>query len=107
MEILYIIVGFFLWLFGIYTGWQARETHAKMQVAKLLQEYEEESPSVKDDQLQIKIEKTDIGYFVYGLHTNEFMAQGETRWHLEKALASRYPGKQFAATADNLREVGF
>ena len=113
MDILLIILGsFIVWVWGIYLGWQAREMHAKRILAKILEEnlesdLEEKPDNVKKNQLPIKIEKYDEGYFVYGLNTNEFMAQGKTRWHLEQALEKRYPGKQFAASADNLREVGF
>jgi hypothetical protein len=35
------------------------------------------------------------------------MAQGKSIKELENNLASRYPGKRFGATNDNLKEVGF
>jgi hypothetical protein len=35
------------------------------------------------------------------------MAQGTNRKELEDNLDKRYPGKRFAATPDNLKEIGF
>jgi hypothetical protein len=108
MEGLYILVGFLLWVWGIIIGWRAREVHAKQQVEKMLEEtLDEPEMKVHDEQIQIKIEKDESGFFVYDLNTSEFMAQGKTRSQVEMALAKRYPGKQFAATPTNLREIGF
>lgn len=110
MEVLYIVVAFLLWISGIIIGWRAREVHAMKQVQKYMEEIDdesEESPTVSETQIRIKIEKDDNGFFVYDLETNEFMAQGTTRNQVEQALAKRYPGKHFAATPTNLRETGF
>ena len=106
MEVLYILIGIFLWVWGVVVGWRAREVHAKQQVEKFLQENTVE-PETQTPLIQIKIEKDDNGFFVYNLETNEFMAQGKTRNQVEMALAKRYPGKTFAATPTNLREIGF
>jgi hypothetical protein len=106
--LLTIFVTFCVWVWGIYIGWQAREVRAKQVLAKYLDEMEQDlEDEVDDTQVRIKIEKHPEGYFVYGLDNNEFIAQGQTRLQLERALEKRYPGKKFAATADNLREVGF
>ena len=62
---------------------------------------------IKKKYLPIKIEKVQHGYFVYSIPDNTFMAQGTNRKELEENLDKRYPGKKFAATPDNLKEVGF
>lgn len=109
MEGMYILIGFLLWVWGIIIGWRAREVHAKQQVQKYMVETvdELETQTLPETQIQIKIEKDENMFFVYDLNTNEFMAQGTTRNQVEMALAKRYPGKHFAATPSNLREIGF
>jgi hypothetical protein len=107
MEGMYILIGFLLWVWGIIIGWRAREVHAKQQVQKYMAETADELETQTETQIQIKIEKDQNGFFVYNLQTNEFMAQGTTRNQVEMALAKRYPGKHFAATPTNLREIGF
>ena len=92
-------------------GWQLREMHAMREVKKIeaevIQHFETDLEEIKKKYHPIKIEKTQHGYFVYSIPDNTFMAQGTTREEVEKNLDKRYPGKRFAATPDNLREVGF
>lgn len=92
-------------------GWGLRELYAIREVEKLdgiLREtLEEELEEIKKKYLPIKIEKVENGYFVYSLPDNAFMAQGTNRKELEDNLDKRYPGKKFAATPDNLKEIGF
>lgn len=92
-------------------GWGLRELHAIRQVQKLdgmLKEtIEEELEEIKKKYLPIKIEKVKQEYYVYSIPDNTFMAQGTNRKELEDNLDKRYPGKRFAATPDNLKEVGF
>jgi len=95
-------------------GWSLRELHAIQQINKLKEDepeitkhFETELEEIKKKYLPIKIEKVEHGYFVYSIPDNTFMAQGTTRKELEENLDKRYPGKRFAATPDNLKEVGF
>jgi len=109
MELLiYILVAFML----VRLGWYLREFKAIAEVRKMQQEetlevLQEHIDEIKKKYLPIKIEKVDHGYFVYSLPDNTFMAQGTNRKELEENLDKRYPGKKFAATPDNLKEVGF
>lgn len=92
-------------------GWGLRELHAIREVEKLngmvRETLQEELEEIKKKYLPIKIEKVEHGYFVYSIPDNTFMAQGTNRKELEENLDKRYPGKKFAATPDNLKEVGF
>lgn len=92
-------------------GWGLRELHAIREVEKLngivRETLQEELEEIKKKYLPIKIEKVEHGYFVYSIPDNTFMAQGLNRKELEENLDKRYPGKRFAATPDNLKEVGF
>lgn len=98
------------WMMGAVSGWNARERHAKRVIQEYLSEEENldhELEEMKKKYQPIKIEKHDNGYFVYSLPENNFMAQGATRHEVEANLEKRFPGKRYAATPENLKEVGF
>jgi hypothetical protein len=109
MELLiYILVAIIL----VRLGWHLREFQAIAEVKKMreddtLEILEQELEQIKKKYLPIKIEKVNQGYFVYSIPDNTFMAQGNNFKELEENLDKRYPGKKFAATPDNLKEVGF
>jgi len=89
---------------GSLYGWHLRERYAQRRIDKILKEVHQE---VAADLIPIHIEHTDNMFYVYHKDDHSFMAQGETRRTLENNLATRYPGKRFAAHDDNLKEVGF
>jgi hypothetical protein len=102
----------FLSIFGIFTlgfilGWVLREEMAKRRVDYIMKQLGEDLKQVAEDLIQIKIEHHSGVYYVFNKETDEFMAQASTRNELEDALAKRYPEKRFAATPENLKEVGF
>jgi hypothetical protein len=106
--LLYILIAIIL----VRLGWNLREYAAiasvkKMREDETLEVLEQELDEIKKKYLPIKIEKVQHGYFVYSIPDNTFMAQGTNRKELEENLDKRYPGKRFAATPDNLKEVGF
>lgn len=104
MEILlmiFIAVTFFI------SGWVAREVHAANRVELMLKELDKATTDYRDNFIQISIEQHNGMFYVYSINDKSFMAQGETRSALEESLAKRYPGKKFAATPDNLKEMGF
>jgi hypothetical protein len=114
MELLNLIVFLFFmmaaWIMGAVSGWNARERHAKRVVQEYLSEegnLDQELEEMKNKYQPIKIEKHDNGYFVYSMPENTFMAQGATRQEVEANLEKRFPGKRYAATPENLKEVGF
>jgi len=89
-------------------GWVARELYAKYLIAKFLIHVEGSvKEEIEERVTRIIIEKQNGRYFVYSAHDKSFMAQGDSRSQVEDNLAQRYPGKFFAATPDNLKEMGF
>lgn len=104
IELIIVVVGFV-------AGWYAREWHATIVMNRFVEKFEERAKDaleeIRENLIKIKIEKHNDMLFVYGLEDDEFMAQGSTRKELEDNLRKRYPGKSFAAEADNLKEVGF
>lgn len=106
--LLYILFAIIL----VRLGWNLRELKAIAEVKKMreddtLEMLEQEFEEIKKKYLPIKIEKVEQGYYVYSIPDNTFMAQGTNRKELEDNLDKRYPGKRFAATPDNLKEIGF
>jgi len=102
----------FLSIFGIFAlgfilGWVLREEMAKRRVDYIMKQLGEDLEQIADELIQIKIERHSGQYYVFNKETDEFMAQAPTRAELEDSLAARYPEKRFAATPENLKEVGF
>lgn len=105
MEILLCI--FFL-VVGIVWGWNARGNYARKRLDMLMKTMETtQAEEPADLPIPIIIEKHNDTFYVYGKDDNTFMAQGDTRWNLEKNLEKRYPGKKFGASPENLKDVGF
>jgi len=90
--------------FGL--GWWAREIYAVYQTKMFFREIQEQNESEEEFE-PIVIDKHNDTFFVYSKADHTFMAQGINMKDLENNLASRYPGKKFGATNDNLKEVGF
>lgn len=91
---------------GFFSGWKAREQTAVRRMNELMGEVQsalDEHPEV----IKIVIEKHNNVYYVYDMEDKSFMAQGKDRKELEGVLASKYPGKTFAASNSNLSEMGF
>lgn len=91
---------------GFFSGWKAREQTAVRRMNELMGEVQsalDENPEV----IKIVIEKHNNVYYVYDMEDKSFMAQGKDRKELEGVLASKYPGKTFAASNSNLSEMGF
>jgi hypothetical protein len=105
----------FLSIFGVFAlgfilGWVLREEMAKRRVDYIMKQLGEDLENLENtakDLIQIKIERHSGQYYVFNKETDEFMAQAMTRAELEDSLAARYPEKRFAATPENLKEVGF
>jgi hypothetical protein len=103
-----ILIGIFCVIFGMVWGWNARGNYAKRRLDMLLEQIKDSDVDEQEESIiPIVIEKHNDVFYVYGKNDNTFMAQGDTRWHLEKNLEKRYPGKKFGASTENLREIGF
>jgi hypothetical protein len=89
-------------------GWVLRELYAQHRINKLMTVVETAvKEDLKDKFIRIIIEQQNDMYYVYDAGDKSFMAQGSTRDELEKNLASRFPGKMFAAEPENLKNLGF
>jgi hypothetical protein len=104
MEQIIIIVGVFV--VGFVAGWKGRESFATWRVKHMMLDYEEKLDSVKESLIPITIEKHSNEYYVYDAK-GQFLVQADSRESLESALMEKYPGKLFATTPENLKEVGF
>ncbi len=64
MDILiFIVVGLFVWVMGVLSGWQARERYAQRVLQKLMGEVKE-SEEESEELIQITIEKHNIVFHV-------------------------------------------
>jgi hypothetical protein len=104
IPIIILVIGV---LCGVAFGWNLREYVASAKLSKLLDQMEQDNQNLSEVLIPIIIEKHNDEYFVYDLKDKTFMAQGQTRWHLEKCLNDKFPGKTFAASPENLKEMGF
>ena len=105
MELLILfVVAIMFFAYGVNIGWKAREAYAKKIVTKFAEELEEkvDAKSV----LHITIEKHDDMIYVYDKKNHTFMAQGNNKEELEDALMSRFPGKRFAASEEDMERAG-
>lgn len=102
------IIIFGVYLFAFFHGWIAREHTASKRIDELLTKYEEEvGKELDENTIQITIEEYQGKLYVYNMKDKSFLASGEDKKQLEANLAERFPGKLFAATKENLKEVGF
>jgi L-lysine 2,3-aminomutase len=90
---------------GAVSGWKAREEHARQVTEKFIDRMQQSEED--DDTIQITIEKHNDVFYVYDRHTNEFMAQGSSKYEVETNLKKRYPGKTFGCAESNLSQTGF
>jgi hypothetical protein len=96
-----------IFVIGFILGWNAREQTAVARVNEMMKQVEAEEEQTPSNLIPIIIEPHNDHYYVYGATDRTFMAQGGSRKELEDNLAKRYPGKMFAATPQNLKEIGF
>lgn len=105
VEIIAVAIYGVICFFG---GWVARERAAERRLNQIMDNVTDHvKEQVEKNLIQIKIEHHNGVYYVYSMKDNSFMGQGSTRKELEDVLASKYPEKSFAATHENLVEVGF
>jgi hypothetical protein len=102
--VLIFLVAVFFWIHGAYSGWKAREEHAKRVTEELLKNIKVDEEE-EDIPIEIIIEEHQGILYVYDKEDNTFMAQGKTRKELEENLSSRFPGKRFAATSEDLEKA--
>ena len=105
-ELLNIIILTVVWVIAFVMGWHAREKHAERVISRYIEQAEQLSEEDSDSLIRIAIEKHNDAFYVYSMDDKTFMAQGQNRKELEAALEARYPGKKFAASPENLMEVG-
>jgi restriction endonuclease S subunit len=94
---------------GVGWGWRLREKMAVQNMQKILDNVEESAEELEEDlnRIPVTIERLNSQLFVYSMEDSSFMAQGDDWKEVEERLSSRYPGKKFHATRENLIEMGF
>jgi hypothetical protein len=102
---LWFAAGLFVWVQGAYSGWKLREKYIKNSSKQSSLPSEDEKPD-EDDLVRITIEEHNGVFYIYNKKDKTFMVQGKTKQEIEDALSSRFPGKRFAATLEELKKIG-
>lgn len=103
------IVYLAVFIVGTLVGWQFREITAVMRVKRMLKAYQEDVKRIQEvedsERMRVTIEKEQDTYYVYDM-SGTFLVQATNQKELEQALLDKFPGKTFAVTPENLKEVG-
>ncbi len=98
------IVVALVYLTGFKRGYDAREQEAIRKLDGLMDAFAEQE---KENTIRVKIERVDDTFFVYNEDNSSFMAQGKNKNEIARILKERFPDKKFAASEENMRQVGF
>ena len=94
---------FILFAVGFIFGWFAHQRMVTLRINTIMQRLEK---GMTDSVINVRIERHDDMIYVYRADNGEFMAQGLNERDLSKQLASRFPGKTFAAPRDEITKSG-
>ena len=73
----------------------------------LVQRLSQEMKEVKSNVMLVTIEKHGDMFLVYEKDTNKFLTQSTDQKELGENLKRMFPNKRFAASHQNMREVGY
>jgi hypothetical protein len=102
-----VAIAVVFWVWGAFSGWNAREHHAQKKMQKITEALQELAEEEEQDRIHIVFEKHEGLIFCYDKTTSRFMAQGSSVEEIQQTLSELFPGKRFAASEQDLREVGF
>lgn len=104
MDIILYLLGLvvaFVW------GYRFREHLATKKMDNLVQRLSQEMEEVKSNVMLVTIEKHGDMFLVYEKDTNRFLTQSTNQKELGENLKKMFPNKRFAASHQNMREVGY
>lgn len=93
---------FITFVVSVYAGWYAREFVAKYTIHKSMQALAEQMAPVY---VPIKVELDEGQIYIYNKDTSEYLASAQTASELETILSSKYPGKLFSASTEDLLKL--
>jgi hypothetical protein len=88
-------------------GYRFREHLATKKMDNLVQRLSQEMEEVKSNVMLVTIEKHGDMFLVYEKDTNRFLTQSTDQKELGENLKRMFPNKRFAASHQNMREVGY
>jgi len=104
MDIILYLLGLavaFVW------GYRFREHLATKKMDNLVQRLSQDMEEVKSNVMLVTIEKHGDMFLVYEKDTNRFLTQSTDQKELGENLKRMFPNKRFAASHQNMREVGY
>ena len=103
MEILLVLL---IFGFGMGFGWNLREKVAEQKMKKVLELLQEQEAEEDENRIAVTIEMVGNQLMVYDMFSGQFMAQGADWNTIQENLKTRFPGKTFQATKENLDDMG-
>ena len=104
MEIFGFMFALVVWFcLGFTVGWYAHQRMVHLRINAIMQRLEK---GITDNVIEVRIERHDDSIYVYRADNYEFMAKGINGGELGKELASRFPGKSFAAPREQIEKSG-
>jgi hypothetical protein len=88
---------------GFIIGWFTHRRAVHLKIESIMQRLEK---GMTDNVIEVRIERHDDSIYVYRADNYEFMAKGINGGELGKELASRFPGKSFAAPREQIEKSG-
>jgi hypothetical protein len=97
------LIDLLIYLFFFWLGWNCRELRAYMWLRKNVSQIQEEDED--PNQIQIIVDVKDDMIFVYERDTLRYLAHGHNHDIIEEMLMQKFPGKTFAASAQDLLKL--
>lgn len=88
-------------------GYRFREHLATRKMNSLVERLSQDLEEVKNNVMLVTIEKHGDMFLVYEKDTNRFLTQSKDQKELGENLKKMFPNKRFAASHQNMREVGY
>lgn len=108
MDTIFYLIGLlvaFIW------GYRFREYLATKKMDTLIgilnEQAKEREQEIQKNVMFVTIEKHNDMFLVYEKDTNKFLTQSTNQKELGENLKKMFPNKRFAASHQNLREVGY
>ena len=93
-------------IIGFIIGWISRERWAVRKLNYMLEHINTELQPAEDaDKIEINIELKDSMIYVYNRETSMYLAHGADKDTVEDMLSTKFPGKKFAASTEDLLKL--
>jgi hypothetical protein len=107
MSILDFIVDVFFWLVVIWLVMKVVETYLIAKNEALTEQVKEMTRQIKEQIIQVEIEKHGNVFYLFEKDTNRFIAQGTNFEEVKQHCESRFKGKTVVGDEEQMNQLGF